>query len=347
MSRIRSRKGAPGIVEVANRAGVSAATVSRFYNSPDKVRTDTRRRIESAAQDLGYIRDRMAGSLHSRFSGTMGLIVPTLNNAIFAELAENFSRQLGEHERTMLIACNDYNRDTEVDIVRSLLERRIDGVALIGHDHADTALHMLSVRNIPALSLWHYQEDSSLPSIGASNEQAASLTTQHLLDMGHRKIAFIFFSDTSSNDRALARERGALQTMQSRGAAIDESMILRCPYDIGKAKAIATTLINKYQPSAIFCANDVIAQGVLYAALALGVRVPDQLSVTGIGDFANSADMVPSLTTVRLPAKRIGQLAADTLVAMSMTSNRLPTNHTKIDCNLVVRESTAPVSLQS
>lgn len=340
MSRARSRKGAPGIVEVAHRAGVSPATVSRYYNSPDLVRAGTKQRIEKAASDLGYIRDRMAGSLHSRFSGTMGLIVPTLNHAIFADLAESFSRQLNTHERTMLIACNNYDLDEEVGIVRSLLERRIEGIALIGHDHADPALHMLKVRDIPVLSLWNHRENAPLPSIGASNIQAGELATQHLLDLGHRDITFIF-SDTESNDRARDRKTGALRTMEKNAITVDDDRILSCDYNVKLAKECAMDFFRQNPPSAVLCGNDIIAQGVLYAALEMGISVPHQLSVAGIGDFTNSADMVPSLTSVRLPANRIGQLAADTIVAMSMSRNRLPINHTQLDCKLIIRESTS------
>ena len=134
-TRLRSRKGAPGIIDVARRAEVSPATVSRFYNSPDIVRAPTRKRIENAAQELGYIRDRMAGALHNRFSGTFGMIVPTIDNAIFAEMIEAFSAHLQKHDRTMLIAAHGYELTLETAIVRSLLERRIDGIALVGADH--------------------------------------------------------------------------------------------------------------------------------------------------------------------------------------------------------------------
>jgi len=346
MNRIRSRKGAPGIVEVANRAGVSPATVSRFYNSPNVVRSSTRQKIEQSAKDLGYIRDRMAGSMHSRFSGTIGLIVPTLNNAIFAELVDTFSRQLNSHERTMLIACNNYDLNTEIEIVRSLLERRIDGIALIGHDHTDIALNMLSERDIPVLSLWNYRDDAALPTIGASNEQAAELATQHLLDLGHERIAFLF-SDTAVNDRSRDRKAGAIKIMKKCGLTIADDMMINCPYDIGIAKNIATNMLQHTKPTAILCGNDVIAHGVMYAALALGIKVPTQLSVAGVGDFANSADMVPSLTTVRLPAKAIGQMAADTIVDMSTERDKTPKVHMQLDCKLVVRESTCAINRRS
>ena len=142
-TKVRSRKGAPGIIEVAKRAGVSPATVSRFYNEPDIVRPPTRKRIETAAQELGYVRDRMAGTLHNRFSGTFGLIVPTIDNAIFSEMIEAFSAHLQIHDRTMLIAAHQYDLDMEARIVRSLLERRIDGIGLVGFDHKDVPLNML------------------------------------------------------------------------------------------------------------------------------------------------------------------------------------------------------------
>jgi len=121
MIATRSRKGAPGLVEVAARAGVSPATASRYFNNPEIVKPQTRARIAEAAADLGYIRDRMAGALHNRFSGTIGLIVPTIDNAIFSELIEAFSARLRERERTMLIASHGYDLPLEVAIVRSLL----------------------------------------------------------------------------------------------------------------------------------------------------------------------------------------------------------------------------------
>jgi len=161
--RKRSRKGAPGILDVASRAGVSAATVSRCFNDPKVVRPDTRKRIEEAAEALGYIRDRVAGSLHNRMSGSVGLVVPTIDDAIFSELIEAFSAELHLHDRTMLIASHNYNLDREVTIIRSLLERRIDAVAIVGRDHSRVALEMLKVREIPVVSLWNASGAGEIP----------------------------------------------------------------------------------------------------------------------------------------------------------------------------------------
>ena len=315
MKRPRSRKGAPGIIEVAARAGVSPATVSRFYNSPDIVRPPTRRRIEKAAGELGYIRDRIAGSLHNSFSGTIGLVVPTIDNTIFSELIEAFANRLREQDRTLLIAAHGYALDLEVAIIRSLLERRIDGVALIGLDHNIVAMDMLATRDVPVVSVWNYRGDSALPCIGADNFEAGYRVTKHLIERGHRKIGLVL-PPRSNNDRAQDRAAGALAALAEHGIELDPHHNCESIYDIGKAKAVVTAMIGSDPPTAIACGNDVIAQGAIYACQARGVRVPDDISIIGIGDFRGSAHMEPALTTLRMPATRIGREAAQTLCAM-------------------------------
>ena len=340
VKRTRSRKGAPGIIEVASRAKVSPATVSRFYNSPDVVRGQTRKRIEEAAKDLGYIRDRMAGTLHNRFSGTIGLIVPTIDNAIFAELIEAFAARLREKDRTMLIAAHGYDLTLETAIVRSLLERRIDGIALVGFDHEEVPLNMLAQRDVPVISIWNYHEQSQIPCVGADNNEAGVLITRHLIDLGHRDIAFMF-PDTQSNDRARDRIDAALGTAKKAGIAVNDERIINCPYDIGEAKRIARTLIGKNPPTAIACGNDIIAHGVLFACQELQVKIPDELSIIGIGDFRGSEHLEPGLTTVRLPARRIGQRAADTLLMMSETGMMPNPKNQAIELELIKRASTS------
>ena len=334
----RSRKGAPGIIEVAKRAGVSPATVSRFYNSPDIVRGPTRKRIEQAAQDLGYIRDRMAGTLHNRYSGTFGLIVPTIDNAIFAGLIEAFSSRLQEMDRTMLIATHGYDLSLEAGIVRSLLERRIDGIALVGFDHDAVPLNMLEQRDVPVISIWNHDENAMIPSVGADNRLAGELITKHVLDLGHRDIAVIF-PETENNDRARDRMRGVTETLRESGITLDDRTRLKSSYDLGEAKTVADNLLRTNKPAAIICGNDIIAHGVIFAAQRLGVSVPEELSVVGIGDFGGSEYLEPELTTVRLPAKRIGIQAANTLLTMSETGMAPKPFHNSIPLELKVRNS--------
>lgn len=338
--RTRSRKGAPGIVDVARRANVSPATVSRFYNAPDVVKGPTRKRIEEAAGELGYIRDRMAGTLHNRFSGTFGLIVPTIDNAIFAEMIEAFSTRLQERDRTMLIAAHGYDLELEAGIVRSLLERRIDGIALVGFDHGSVALNMLEQRGVPVISIWNYDKHSKLPCVGADNKLAGSLVAEHIASLGHRDVALVF-PDTQNNDRARDRQLSVKQALQENGIVINDDQIFFCHYDLGEAKALGVQLLSDEPPTAIICGNDVIALGIVFAANRLGIAIPNDVSIAGIGDFRGSEHLEPALTTVRLPAKRIGTTAADVLLHMSETGLPPTPAHQALPLSLKIRGSTA------
>ena len=339
MARTRSRKGTPGIVEVAARAGVSIATVSRAFNSPRMVGAETRKRIEVAARELGYQQDLTSGTLGPGFSGTIGMIVPTVDNAIFSEMVEAFSRQLNEHGRTMLIATHGYDLAREVPIVRALIRRKIDGVVLVGLDHLDIPISMLLDRSIPTIAIWNYDEQAKVSCIGADNRAVGACAMRHLLELGHRDIAMLF-PDTGSNDRARHRLTGALEEASASGVEIPASRIIPCPYDLGAAKEAAVEMLKHDPPGAVLCGNDVIAHGVLYGCQASGASVPRDLSVMGIGDFAGSAEIEPGLTTVRIPARRIGEMAADAIVAQSRSGFDPRPVTTAVDFALVIRGST-------
>ena len=343
MKRVRSRKGAPGIVEVAKRAEVSPATVSRYFNSPDVVKAPTRKRIEQAALDLGYIRDRMAGALHNGFSGTIGLVVPTIDNAIFAELIDAFAAKLHDYDRTMLIAAHGYNLEMETAIVRSLLERRIDGVAMIGLEHNTSPLEMLSTRGVPALAVWNYRANSATPCVGANNFEAGRKVAEHLIEHGHKDIAFLF-PPTASNDRAHDRLEGALSAFGLTREDLPDDRFFETLYDIGAAKKIVGELLSGNRPTALICGNDIIAQGAMFACQLHKVSIPDELSIIGIGDFRGSAHMVPALTTLRLPARRIGELAAEKLCSGSALMRNGVPDRIEITTDLRIRGSVGMVT---
>jgi len=338
------RPGTPGILDVAERAGVSGATVSRVFTGADPVRPQTRERVLVAARELGFIRNRPAAGLHGRRSGSVGLIVPTIDNAIFSEMIQAFSTRLHEHEVTMLIATHDYDVDREVALVRSLLERRIDALALIGRDHDPVVLQMLAVRNVPLVSLWNSGGDAGVPFVGADNRAAGRLAAEHLIRLGHRDIALLF-PDTRGNDRAADRLAGAHDALRAAGIVVPHHRQRLCPYDMLAAKTLTEELLGHTdRPGAIIGGNDVIAVGALHGARRAGIDVPRALSVIGIGDFKGSAAVEPGLSTVRLPARRIGTLGADALIARLNATAPEPVAGTVLDCTFVARASTGPVS---
>ncbi|UWQ75876.1 LacI family DNA-binding transcriptional regulator [Leisingera sp. M658] len=303
------QKGNVDIVAVAKAAKVSPSTVSRTFNHPDLVSPATRKKINRAVQKLGYIRNRAAQTMHGKRSSTIGLVVPTINHAIFAEVIQAFSDAIGKEGFSLLLASHGYDLEREYAMVRKFLEHRVDGVALIGLEHSQATARLIAQQETPAMAIWNYAEDAELPCVGADNRQAGRMAAAHLLELGHRDIGLIF-PDTQGNDRARHRLSAVLETLEAAGITVPQDRKSEAPYSVAQAKQAALDLLaGPSRPTALLCGNDVIAQGALYGAQKRGLKVPEELSVMGIGDFKGSADIEPGLSTVRIPAETIGTLA--------------------------------------
>lgn len=328
------------IFAVAQRAKVSISTVSRCFNHPDLVNPATRKKVDAAVRKLGYIRNRAAQTMHGIRSGTIGLVVPTIDHAIFAEVIQAFSNSVDGFGFTILIGSHGYDLQREYAVLRKFLEHRVDGVALIGQDHSDETYSLIERQNIPAVSIWNYNETSQLSCVGADNTQAGRLAAQHLVDLGHRKIG-IMFPPSNDNDRARDRRTGAQSVLSAAGISVPTVWDIESPYSISEAKEAALRIFEqKNPPTAILCGNDVLAMGALYAARRENLSVPTDLSIIGIGDFKGSKDMEPGLTTIRLPARNIGTLAGQHL-SRSILGEISGQQRINCDIELVVRETCA------
>ena len=327
------------IVAIAKAAGVSISTVSRSYNHPELVKPETRKRIERCVQKLGYVRNRAAQAMHGKRSGTIGLIVPTIDHAIFAELIQSFSDAVDRHGFTLLLASHGYDLDREYSVLRKLLEHRVDGVALIGLDHSEASYSLIEQQEIPALAIWNYAAQSRISCVGADNSAAGRMMCEHLLVLGHRDIAMLF-PDTTGNDRALDRQSGAIGALASAGIELPSHWKIEVPYSIARAKAVVMPLLaGAERPTALLCGNDVIAQGAVYGAQALGLRIPEDIAIAGIGDFKGSDELEPSLTTIRLPAHSIGQIAGEALTDAIAADSPQMVRH-MCDLRIMVRRTT-------
>lgn len=289
--------------------------MSRAFNHPDLVKATTRKRIDAAVRRLGYIRNRAARTIHGIRSGTIGLIVPTIDQTIFAELIQSFSDAVAEQGFTILLASHDYSLAQEYALTRKMLEHRVDGMALIGIQHAQETYVLLDQQNIPAILLWNVDNASPLPCVGSDNYLAGRLVGDHVTGLGHRDIAALF-PPLRGNDRAARRFSGLMDALNAAGRDIPASRRLETTYSVSDAKRAVLGLISEGPlPSAILCGNDVLAWGALHALARMGIRVPEEVSVTGIGDFKGSRDLEPPLTTVRIPAQRIGMKGARMILA--------------------------------
>ena len=332
------------IIAVAKAAKVSPSTVSRSFNHPQLVKGPTRKRIDKAVRKLGYIRNRAAQTIHGIRSGTIGLIVPTVDHTIFGELIQSFSQGVDAFGFTILLASHGYDLEREYELTRKMLEHRVDGIALIGLDHSNDTHELLAQQQTPSIFLWNHSHDSDLLCVGSDNYQAGYLIGKHIADLGHRDIAGIF-PPLIGNDRASERFRGVCDALAEHNIAIEDELLVRTPYSVGAAKIATCKLLGgENKPTAIICGNDVLAWGVLHALTQLKYKAPDDISVTGIGDFAGSSDFEPSLTTVRIPAGAIGAKAAGTIVALIKNEIAAP-NSAAFPPLLKIRRTSGPLAL--
>ena len=324
------------IVAVAKAARVSPSTVSRSFNHPELVKASTRKKIDNAVRRLGYIRNRAAQTIHGIRSGTVGLIVPTVDHTIFAELIQSFSESIEELGFTILLASHAYDLQREYVLVRKMLEHRVDGMALIGTEHAAETFGLLESQNTPTILLWNYSDKTPFPCVGSDNFKAGWLIGDHLGRLKHEQVAGLF-PPTAGNDRAAERLRGVEAALSEFGVQIPAHWKFETPYSVGAAKEAVSRLLKQGDlPTALVCGNDVLAWGALHALSKAGINVPGDITVTGIGDFKGSKDFEPPLTTVRIPARQIGAKAAQT-IADGIISRGAISNGEKVVPELLIR----------
>jgi LacI family transcriptional regulator len=328
-----------GIRDVAKHAGVSTATVSRALNKPESVRIDLREKIQKVIDEIGYIPDASARALSSRRTRTIGAIVPTVDNAMFAQGIQALQLHLSTQDYLLLLATNEYDLDVELEQARNLAERGIDGLILRGDKHHSILRRMLKVQKIPFVNVGVYEPEKPYPCVGVDNEQAGRTLAQHIVGLGHKKVAIVA-AQQRNNDRAQARLRGMTDVLADAGCAPPPQWVMHVNYALDEARDASHSLLKgEEKPTAILCGNDVIAYGVMLAAIRMGVSVPEQLSVAGFDDLEWSRHLQPSLTTVHMPTNEIWVRAGRYLVGV--LNGQSPVMHQKLDFSLVVRESTA------
>jgi LacI family transcriptional regulator len=334
------RNDRPVLADVALLAGVSTASVSRVLNEPDKVRPEMRQRVMAAVEQLGYVPDGAARALASGRLRTVGAIVPTLDNAIFASGINALQRRLAQRGFTLLVASSEYDKDEELREVHALVVRGVDGLVFVGGSHDPKLYKLLAAKGLPYVNTWVYAPEQGHPSIGFDNRAAGRRMADYLLDLGHRRIAMVA-GFTAHNDRARGRVEGVREALEKRGLEIAPGHFLERAYDVREGREALRTLLRLPEPpTAVICGNDVQAMGALFEAQAQGVAVPAALSIIGFDDLPVSASLVPALTTIRVPAADIGRRSADYL--LDRLAGQDPPAHTELDAELVVRGTTAP-----
>lgn len=326
--------------DVARAAGVSLATASRALSSPQLLKPATLVRVLNAARLLGYLPHGAARALASRRTHTIGAVIPTLDNAIFANSTQAMQRELGEHGYQLLLGSHEYDPERDFQVTRALLERGVDGLVLVGTDHSPALYQLLLGFGSPYVLTWSIDESGHHHCVGFNNRAAAARVTQYLYDLGHRAFAVIS-GFTAHNDRARDRITGVREALIARGVTLDPRRVVETSFSVQSGReALRLVLQPEPRPTAVICGNDILAHGAMLEALALGIDVPGALSITGFDDMELAAQIPPGLTTIRIPTAEIGRRTAQHLLAR--LAGEKTDKRTELPVELVVRGSTAP-----
>ena len=338
--RLVSHTPLPTLQDVADLAAVSTATVSRCLNNSGHVTEKTRLKVQQAIQTLGYSPNFGAQALAAKRTNTIGAIIPTMENAIFARGIQAFQETLAENGITLIIASCSYRPELEEEQIRSLVARGADALLLIGQSRPAATYQFLARRNIPYVLAWAHKKDSQHCYIGFDNQAAAQTITRQVLELGHRNLGVIV-GLTRNNDRARDRITGIEHAIADYGAQTAPLQVMEAEYTFQEgAKALDQLLANPTPPTAVICGNDVLAVGAVKRAKQLGLAVPEDLSITGFADIEVSELIDPELTTVHVPHREMGIAAAKSLIAMLKTQT--PVESHLLETRIVNRQSLGP-----
>jgi len=304
----------PTLSDVAKAAGVSTATVSRCLNENQKVSAKTVEMVMKAVEELGYTPNYHARAMAAKQSHTVGAIIPTMENAIFARGLQAFQETLFEQKYNLLVSSSAYQPKREAQQIRELVARGADGLLLIGFERDEAIYDFLAQRDIPVVLAWASRQNSDHAYVGFDNRAAMRMLTDKVIEMGHRQIGIIS-GITEGNDRAAERLAGIKDSWQAHGGSLDELAIVQTPYDTENGGVALKQLVQATpRPSVIICGNDVLATGAISKARDLGIKVPDDISITGFDDIELAKHVSPALTTVHVPHRQMGHIAAKSLI---------------------------------
>lgn len=330
------------IKEVARLAKVSTATVSRTINGSDKVTPETAARVRRAIETLKFYPNTNARALGSGKSSLYGLIISDITNPFFPELVKSFEDVAVQHGQEVLIANTGYDKRRMEQCVTRMLQRKVDGVAIMTSEMEDHLIDELSSRKIPLVFL-----DTGVPQRGISNisiDYAAGIdaAVEHLRGLGHTSIGFI--SGPMDLTSARVRRKAFFASMKRKGLNPDKDLIEEGNHRMdGGHDAMVRLLSKSPRPTAVMASNDMTAIGAMGAIFERGLKVPRDVSVIGFDDIAISAYTQPELTTVRLSRPEIAKLAFRALHGFQNAATAKGAQYS-IEPTLVERKSTGPAS---
>jgi len=328
----------PNLKDIAQRAGVSTSTVSRALSGSSLIADATVDRIRALADEFGYRPNVRARNFRAQKTMAVLIVVRDIGNPFYLEVFKGVERVAREAGYSVLMANTESDKEREVEYFEMLSDGLADGMILMtGAVPKSVRDHKTGYHNVVvALEM---VEDFNVPQVLIDNEAAAVAAVEHLIGLGHTRIAHI--AGPIPEGMSVRRQEGYCVAMQAAGLDIPPSYMCRGDFSLQSGERCARALLSaERRPTAIFAANDEMAFGVIRQAYQLGLNVPAELSVIGFDNIAFSEAFLPSLTTISQPRLDIGERAMSVLLDL-MADKALPADPTVLPTQLLVRETTA------
>lgn len=329
------------IRDIAREAGVSVATTSRVLNRQPHVAPETRERVLRVVRKRGFSRNPSARALSRARTNLVGVTLPTMRTAYYAYIIAALSEALYEQDRRAIFCPTWHEHDREVDLLKRLMRGTTDGAVLILPAESSEELRALQEHGYPFVVLDpRVPLNGSIASISAANTAGATKATEHLLCLGHRRIAAITGpAGWCATEQRLDGYRGALARA---GMPLDRMLELQGDFEIAGGYAATLQLLDDPSPpTAIFGFNDNLAIGALQAAQSRGLHVPKDISIVGFDDSEQAEIVTPPLTSVHQPLAEMGRMAASVLTRL-IEGHADHSTQIELSTSLTIRNSTAP-----
>ena len=328
------------IKDIAKIAGVSVSTVSLVLNKKSGVSEKTRLRVQSVAEKLNYIPSHIARSLVMKKTRSVGLIVPDIAEVYYGTLARIIQDAMSNRAYTTLIFNSDNRYEKEKEGLDFLVEKNVDGIIMVPRGNGN--LERVKNIRVPVVFVDSYIENLAISYVGVDNERAGYIATEHLIKLGHRRIACITGPPgfNSSEERIVGYKRA----LADAGIEFNGLFLKHTDWTVeGGFQATEEIFSLETRPTAIFVTGDTCAIGVFEALLGKGYRIPKDVSIVGFDDMKFSPFLKVPLTTVRQPIHQLGNFAVELLLGMIDSNNISEPKRIILDTELVIRESTANI----
>ena len=330
------------ITDVAKRAGVSVGTVSNVLNKPDIVRPATRAKVETAIAKLGFVRNESARHLRGGQSRLLAYLMLDSGNPFFADVARGIETVARKHGLGLLLCSSDNDAEREAEYLSLLLEQRIRGVLVTAVDYQNMRLKSLRDHGVPVVFLDRASKgEGAWCSVGVDDVEGGFLAVSHLIELGHKRIAFA--GGAPPIPQVNDRRQGAVNALEAAGV-VDELHVMETPtLDLQQGRLLASRLLGlpkRRRPTAVFCANDLLALGLLQELTQQGVRVPEDMAIVGYDDIEFAAAATIPLSSVRQPRAFLGETAAELLIEETMPGSKHKHQRIRFTPELIVRQST-------